>query len=230
MSLETFHTAVNPLPEIVGIRAVAERMLALPEALTEETKRRQWKMLIDDLPEIPLRVVDNDTVIAPAAEFSNKANVENPELYAIFPYRTYGLGKPDIEMAKRTYAIRIHKDNGGWQQNSIQAAYLGLTEDARRMVVKSFSTWDKNFRFPAFWGPNYDWTPDQDHGNVAMIALQRMLVQYENDTYKLLPSWPIEWDVKFKVNAPKNTQVEGAFKNGKLTIVKELPHSGANTK
>jgi len=218
MSLETFHTAVDPLPEIAGIRAVAERMLALPETITTGVQRRQWKKLIDDLPKIPLRLVDNDTVIAPAAEFSNKANVENPELYAIFPYRTYGLGKPDIELAKRTYAIRIHKDNGGWQQNSIQAACLGYTDEAKHMVVESFSNWDKNFRFPAFWGPNYDWTPDQDHGNVAMIALQRMLIQYENDTFNLLPAWPKEWDVIFKVNLPGNSSVEGLYKNGELSI------------
>jgi alpha-L-fucosidase 2 len=228
MSLETFHTAVNPLPEIVGIRSVAERMLALPEALTTETRRLQWKKLIDDLPAIPLRVVDNDTVIAPAAVFSSKANVENPELYSIFPYRTYGFGKPDIELAKRTFAIRNHKDNGGWQQNSIQAAYLGLTEDARQMVVESFSNWDKNFRFPAFWGPNYDWTPDQDHGNVAMIALQRMLIQYENNTIIMMPAWPKEWDVRFKLNAPHNTSIEGVYKHGIMMEIKTIPENRIN--
>lgn len=153
MSLETFHTAVNPLPEIVGIKAVAEKMLALPDTLISSAQSAQWKKLINDLPEIPLRVIDNKTVLAPAAKFSNKANSENPELYAIFPYRTYGIGKPDIELAKRTFAIRIHKENGGWQQNSIQAAYLGLTNEAKQMVIESFSKWDNNFRFPAFWGP-----------------------------------------------------------------------------
>ena len=177
------------------------------------------------MPEIPLRVVNNDTVIAPAAEFSDKKNVENPELYAIFPYRTFGIGKPDLELAKRTFAIRTHKDNFGWQQNSIQAAYLGLTDEAKRMVTESFSTWDKNFRFPAFWGPNYDWTPDQDHGSVAVNALQRMLIQYENDKVYLFPAWPKEWDVHFKVNAPGNTTIEGIFENGKIVRLKTTPEN-----
>jgi alpha-L-fucosidase 2 len=225
MSLETFHKAVNPLPEIVGIRAVAEKMLALSGNLLNETQRRQYIHLINDLPEIPLRVVNNDTVIAPAAEFSDKQNVENPELYAVFPYRTFGIGKPDLDLAKRTFAIRIHKDNFGWQQNSIQAAYLGLADEARRMVTESFSTWDKNFRFPAFWGPNYDWTPDQDHGSVAVNALQRMLIQYENDKAYLFPAWPAVWDVNFKVNAPGNTTVEGKYKNGKVISMKISPEN-----
>ena len=223
MSLETFHTAENPLPEIIGIRTVAEKILALPQSLIPESLRQQWKLLINDLPEVPTRIVNNETVLAPASEFSNKANVENPELYAIFPYRTYGIGKPNIEVALRTFAIRNHIENGGWQQNSIQSAYLGLTDEAKRMVVESFSNWDQNFRFPAFWGPNYDWTPDQDHGNVAMIALQRMLIQYENDKVYLLPAWPKGWDVKFKVNAPNNTTIEGVYENGKMMKMETRP-------
>jgi hypothetical protein len=216
MSLETWHTAENPLPEIVGIKAVASKMLALPAGMITDIQRSQWIKLIRDLPEIPLRTVNNETVLAPAAVFSNKANVENPELYAIFPYRTYGVGKPDIDLAKRTFAIRIHKENGGWQQNSIQAALLGFSDDARQMVIQSFSTWDKHFRFPAFWGPNYDWSPDQDHGNVAMIALQRMLVQYDIDTFTLLPAWPAGWNVRFRVNMPGNVIREGVYEDGKL--------------
>lgn len=216
MSLETFHRAVNPLPEIVGIRAVADKMLALPVGLTSEAQRKQWMELVRDLPALPVRVANNETVIAPAVEYYDKANVENPELYAIFPYRAFGLGKPGLDMAKRTFDIRIHKDNTGWQQNAIQAACLGLTDEARKMVVERFSTWDRHFRFPAFWGPNYDWSPDQDHGNVAMIALQRMLIQYDNEKYDMLPAWPEDWDVNFKVNGPGNTTIEGIYKDGKI--------------
>jgi len=109
------------------------------------------------------------------------------------------------------------------QQNSIQAAYLGLTDEAGRMVAESFSTWDKNFRFPAFWGPNYDWTPDQDHGNVAMIALQRMVIQYENDKVYVLPAWPEEWDVNFILHAPENTTVECEYRNGEILKLQVNP-------
>lgn len=216
MSLETFHTAINPLPEIVGIRKVTGKMLALPTTFSTKNQKQQWEKLIQDLPSIPRRVVNNDTLLAPASEYSDKKNIENPELYAIFPYRIFTIGKPDIDLAKRTFAARIHKANGGWQQNSIQAAYIGLTDDAKKMVVESFSTWDTNFRFPAFWGPNYDWTPDQDHGCVAMNALQRMIIQYEDTTVNLLPAWPKEWDVRFKVSGPNQTTIEGSFENGKM--------------
>jgi alpha-L-fucosidase 2 len=222
-SLETFHTAVNPLPEIVGIRKVSEKMLKLPPYLLTDTQRQQWEKLILDLPDVPVRVVNNDTVLAPAAEFSDKRNIENPELYAVFPYRTYCIGKPDIEIARRTFAIRTHKENIGWQQNPVQAAYLGLTAEAKQMVVERFSDWDKNFRFPGFWGPNYDWTPDQDHANIGILALQRMLIQYDDDLIYMFPAWPKEWDVHFKVNAPDNTTIEGIYENGNVIKMKTSP-------
>ncbi|MDB5212063.1 MAG: hypothetical protein JWQ30_2890, partial [Sediminibacterium sp.] len=127
MSLETFHTASNPLPEIVGIKKVAEKMLALPDISITKAQYEQWKKLIDALPSIPKRVVNSDTLLAPAETYSNKKNIENPELYAVFPYRTFTVGKPNLDLATKTFFARTHKDNKGWQQNSIQAASLGLT-------------------------------------------------------------------------------------------------------
>ncbi|SMD02015.1 DUF5703 domain-containing protein [Pedobacter nyackensis] len=218
MALETFHSAVNPLPEIVGITVVAGKMLHLPVQFVGKEKKEEWTKLVKDLPALPTRIVGNDTLLAPAHKYSNKANVENPEMYAVFPYRMFTVGKPNVEMARKTFAAKTHKENKGWQQNSIQAAFLGLPEESKKMVVESFSTWDKNFRFPAFWGPNYDWTPDQCHGSVAMIALQRMLLQYENDDVKLLPAWVKEWDVHFKLIGPGNKSYEGTVKDGTLVL------------
>lgn len=218
MSLETFHTAVNPLPEIVGIRVVAEKLLQLP--FPSAKQKQTWTALIKALPEVPLRLKGADTLLAPAQIYSNKANIENPELYAVFPYRAYAVGKPGLDLAIRSFNARTHRENGGWQQNSIQAACLGLTQEAKAMVVESFSKWNKEMRFPAFWGPNYDWTPDQCHGSVAVTALQRMLLQYEDDKVTLLPAWPAEWDVQFRLAGPGGKRYEGVVANGHLKLRK----------
>ncbi len=108
MSLETYQEAVNPLPEVVGIRTVADKMLALPASFFSDEQREQWKKLLKDLPTIPIRIVNNDTLLAPAATYSKKQNIENPELYAIFPYRQYTIGKQNTELGKRTFALRTH--------------------------------------------------------------------------------------------------------------------------
>lgn len=218
-SLETYQTAVNPLPEIVGIKVVTEKMLAFPENLIPASTRNQWQKLLSKLPPIPFRKIGVDTLLSPAFQYGAQNNVENPELYAVFPYREYIVGKPHLNLALNTYKQRNHKQNIGWQQNPIQAAYLGLHDEAKRMIVDRFSSWDENFRFPAFFGPNYDWTPDQCHGNVAMIALQRMLLQYDNEKITLLPAWPKEWDVHFRLKLPNKKSYEGIYKNGVLVEI-----------
>ena len=90
-------------------------------------------------------------------------------------------------------------------------AYLGLADDARKAIVSRARSHDRGERFPAFWGPNYDWTPDQDHGGVLMKTLQAMLLQTDGRQIFLLPAWPKEWDVEFKLHAPQQTIVEGVY-------------------
>ena len=102
---------------------------------------------------------------------------------------------------------------------------LGLTDEAKAAVVRNFSTPHTGSRFPAFWGPNFDWIPDQDHGSVASIALQRMVLQFDDGKIHLLPAWPQEWDVEFKLHAPGQTVVEGSYSKGRLEALTVSPAS-----
>jgi hypothetical protein len=223
-SIETFWEDVtNPLPEIAGLRFVLSRLLQLEgiDAAFAGTCRRT----LAEMPETPVGEKDSRKVLLPALRFQQKRhNVENPELYAVFPYRLYGVGKPSQEIAGYSYDHRINKISLGWHQDAIQAALLGKTEEAATILKRNFNI-HKGFRFPAFWGADYDWPPDQCHGGVAVRALQNMLIQTEGDDILLFPAWPKEWDVKFKVWAPGQTSVEGELKNGELLNLKVVPES-----
>ncbi len=175
------------------------------------------------MPPVPTRAVNGAKLLACAESYDGKQNIENPELYAIFPYRRYRLGEPDLALARRTFAQRAVKQTGGWQQNAIKAAYLGLAEEAAKMAGQNFSTWSSQHRFPAMWGPNYDWIPDQDHGSVAMIALQRMLLQYDGAEIRLIPAWPEKWNVDFNLHAPYKTTIECSVRNGEIAEMKVIP-------
>ena len=108
---------------------------------------------------------------------------------------------------------------------------LGLTDEARRDVTKNATRQClirepvHEARFPAFWGPNFDWTPDQCQGSVTMIALQRMLMQCDGREIRLLPAWPKEWTASFKLHAPYHPTVEGRVENGKVLDLKVTPES-----
>ena len=165
--------------------------------------------------------------LMPAMKFWDKKNVENPELYAIFPYRVFTVlaGGEKLETAKRSYAARQHRDNYCWRQDPIQSALLGMAVESWNAVVERTSGVQPGFRFPAMWAAGSDWMPDQDHGGVMMSALQRMLVQYEGDKILVLPAWPKDWNVSFKLHAPKGTTIEGVYRDGKLEPLKVVPES-----
>lgn len=223
-SLETYPDVVNPLPDIAGLRWTLEGLLKLPLSRGDARRRNLWRRLLAQLPPLPTKTENGQTVLLPAQQIlAQPINSEDPELYAVFPYRLYGMGKPDIEVARSTYARRPYTGNEGWRQDPIWAAMLGLTEEARRMVAQRFAAKHPGSRFPAFWGPNYDWIPDQDHGCGGMIALQAMLMQTDGDRILLLPAWPKQWDVSFRLHAPGKTVVEGIFREGKLQSVKVTP-------
>lgn len=225
-SLETWQQVVNPLPEIAGLQYVLDGLLTLPTEMGGKERREKWSRLKASLPPIPTREVGGKVVLSPAERIlADSANCENPELYAIFPYRLYGLQRPDVDIAIRTFEARKFKGHSGWQQDDTQAALLGLTEQAKSYVAERLSRKHEGSRFPAFWGPNFDWIPDQDHGGNGLMALQCMLMQPVGDKILLFPAWPKEWDVDFRLHAPGNTVVEGRYCSGALETLTVSPES-----
>jgi len=222
-ALETFWKATNPTPDVAGLRYVLKRLLDFPVNLLPSDMLIRWRRLATEVPEIPQRVNDDRHVLLPADQFSDPKNVENPELYAIFPFRLYGLGKPDLETARNTFATRRIKRAGCWHQDGIQAALLGDVDVARNALVKAFSLQDPLLRFPAFWAPSNDYAPDQDNGGNGQNTLQKMIVQTNGNLIVLLPAWPEEWNLLFKLHAPRNTTLEGRVSNGKLEQLKVYP-------
>ncbi len=226
-SLETWQKAVNPLPPIAGLRFALSGLLSLPPDLTGEERRASWRRLLGHLPSLPAKEEAGRRFLLPAQEFGQLRNSENPELYAIFPYRLFGVGKPSLQTGRLTFQKRRVKRTGGWTQDAIQTAYLGLADVAASYTATNFSNHHGGSRFPAFWGPNFDWVPDQDHGSVALMALQTMLMQSEGEKIFLFPAWPKKWDVEFKLHAPMSTTVEGAYRNGELKRLRVTPQSRA---
>ena len=195
--------------------------------------------MLKTIPPIPLRYIEiKDSLnpaaspelkqtISPAVSWERINNVETPQLYPVFPWRIYGVGKENLELARNTYfydpeAIRF-RSHVGWKQDNIWAACLGLTEEAKRLTLAKLS--NGPHRFPAFWGPGYDWTPEHNWGGSGMIGLQEMLLQTNGEQILLFPAWPKEWDIHFKLHAPGKTTVEAALKDGKVTDLKVLPES-----
>ena len=224
-ALETWWVCTNAMPEAAGLNYLTRRLKTLPAGLATEEQVRFFDHIAAILPPIPLREIAGKKMLAPAEVFDEKQNVENPELYAVYPFRLFGLGKPHIDLAVNALDARTDRGHFGWRQDDIFMALLGLTDQARQGLAERASEWNEKRRFPAFWGPNYDWTPDQDHGGVLTKTLQVMLVQCEDRQIRLLPAWPADWDVTFKLRAPYKTTLEGSVRRGRIERLDVTPKS-----
>jgi hypothetical protein len=219
---ETYKMAYNATSTIAALQTLATRLLELPAQYLDSTKRIHYEQFLERLPEIRLREIDGHTVIAPAWQWERINNTESPQLYPVFPWGIYGLGKAGLDTAINTYRydpdVLKFRDYIGWKQDAIWAARLGLTEDAKELMTKKLQ--NSGRKFPAFWGPGYDWTPDHNWGGSGMIALQEMLLQTDGEKLLLLPAWPEEWNVHFKLHAPNNRIIECNYIDGEVKKLK----------
>jgi len=239
-SLETYQrNAVNPTPDIAGLKSVLPRLLNLPVKWTSPEQRNTWQKVLSDLPAIPMGKTANGKLppfgvgdpngkptILPAESYGKTSNKENPELYVVFPYRLYGVGKPDLSLALNTFSARLFPWDVCWGQDGPQSALLGLTAVAKKAAIDEFTDYGDE-RFPWFWKAGGDWIPDLDDGGTGMITLESMLMQYDGKRIQLLPAWPGDWIADFKLHAPDRTTVEGHVENGKVTSLKVTPQSRA---
>lgn len=241
-SLETYQLdAVNPTPDIAGLKSILPRLLALPKDVSTQQQKAKWQKVLQDLPQIPVGKTtkgkipipalapsdsDGEVVLLPAQEYGKRGNSENPELYTVFPYRLYGVGKPGLELARRTYFARRAPQYTCWGQDGTQSSILGLTSEAKKAVIAEFTNYgDQHFKW--FWAPAHDYIPDMDNGGDGMITLQNMLMQCDGKRIQLTPAWPKDWTADFRLHAPDNTIVEGHVENGKVTALKVTPQSRA---
>jgi hypothetical protein len=224
---ETYKMAYNSTSLIAGLKVVLKRLLELPEKYLSVEKRKYWNNMLNRIPEIAFREKEGYKTISPAWSWARVNNQELPQLYTVFPFSLYGIGLPNLDVAINTwkYGIdtSIQKNYISWHQDAIFCARLGLTEEAAAITIKKLKNADR--RFPTFWGPGHDWVPDHNWGGSGMIGLQEMLMQTVDNKIYLFPAWPATWDVKFKLNAPFKTIVEGELKNGKLVNYSVTPVS-----
>ena len=247
-TVETYQPVTNPGTEMTALRYVLTKLLSFDIGAE---RKAHWTRLLGELPELPVRRIRGMDLLAVGDEYAPGREIcESPELYSVYPFRQAWLGRPDrIALARQSFHVRMTSldgtgdkqpvETGGWQSAPVQAAYLGLAREAARLTSINFNdqfiAWHGNVdpdvpfpsrpraRFPAFWETKMDGTPDNDHGANSVNALQSMLLQSDGEKIYLLPAWPEDWDVSFKLWANDNTLVECVYRGGKVQSLKVTP-------
>jgi Domain of unknown function (DUF5703) len=222
---ETYKMAYNSTSTIGALQTITTRLLALPRKYISAEKRKHLEEFLLSIPPINYTTIDGHTIIAPAKSWEKIKNTESPQLYPVYPWGIFGIGKSGLDTALNTWhydtSVIKFRSHIGWKQDNIFAARLGLTDEAWRLTALKLQNAEN--KFPAFWGPGFDWLPDHNWGGSGMIGMQEMLMQTDGKKILLLPAWPKNIDVHFKLHAPYNTTVEAEMKNGKLVMLKVLP-------
>ena len=220
---ETFNGAYNATSTVAALRMVTQALIDYENGAGRNTQTdvEYLEGLLKRLPDITIR----DGMIQPAVHYERVQNTETMQLYPVFPWRMYGVGRPDIDVARNTYlndtlALKF-RSHVGWKQDVIWAACLGLADEAQRLL--SLKLADGPYRFPAFWGPGFDWSPDHNWGGSGMIGMQEMLLQEVDSKLYIFPAWPREWNVRFKLCASRGAIVEAEMRDGQIVNVKVTP-------
>lgn len=246
--VETYQGVTNPCTEIGAMKFVLTKLLSFD---IDGTRRARWQSMLEAMPGLPLRRVRGLDLLAVGEKYNpGRVLCESPDLYSVYPFRQAWLGRPAaLAIARQSLHLRTTSidgsvddqatETGGWQAAPVQAAYLGLAREAARVTSINFNDrfihWNDNIdpaspppdrpraRFPGFWECKMDGTPDNDHGANSASALQSMLLQSDGKAIYLLPAWPEEWDVAFKLHAANNTIVECEYRDGAVRKLKVTP-------
>jgi len=215
--LETWWIAVNPAPDVAGLRFALDELLLMKAGTPED--QTVWQRFLGEIPEVSMQEIDGRQAIAPAEKWEKKHNAENGELYPVFPFRCFGLGLGSGDIVAWTMEHRSCKDAFGsrcWTQDQIHWAYAGRAAEARDGLIRRFRAASRKCRFPLYGREGPDSCPDFDHFGSGATALQRMLVQEAGDKILLLPAWPADWDADFKLHLAGEAVLSGTVKDGKL--------------
>jgi len=147
---------VNDMPSVSAMASILPKLLLLPQNFTTPTQRAKWSAFLATLPPLPHSA--NGTILL-GAEFlaGGMHNSETPELYAVHPHRVYTVGTATTGGVSLSAAIASYNAdplahaNSGWNQGVMNAALLGLADDAYTAVAQRANTSPApGYRFPAF--------------------------------------------------------------------------------
>ena len=104
---------------------------------------------------------------------------------------------------------------GHWDARNPTSVIAGL-----RRVLIELMTLPEKYTSPTKkkrWQTILDRLPEMPTHPPSLDELRRG----KREKIRLLPAWPAEWDVDFKIHAPYKTTVEGKVRSGRMTFLRE---------
>jgi hypothetical protein len=248
-ALETWWQAQDDMADICGLHHFLPRAIEWGQRYGEGAATlARWQEFLQNLAPVPVgrwtvsrefwqgihdhehvtrAVLDPEGIFlaaaAPGPDQTERHNMENPELYVIFPWGAVGMDSPPRELrrAEETWEHRTWRyANNGWVQDAVQLARLGWGERAKQAQMDHAG---RHQRFPngsfisaaaPFFHKLLTDTPYFDTAGVHAAALNEMLLQGYDGVIRLAPAVSTEWSGRFRLHALDGFEVETCFERG----------------
>lgn len=240
---------------LAAVRDRLEHLAPLPTGIWHR-RPATTEELPPGTPPYTTQIVDHiehtDACYAPAADLYDDRlvhNMENPELYLVFPLALVDGNSPqgDLERAVRTFRQRKHPNSGGWSQCGIQAARLRLPDTVdvimdhvRKHQRYPYGGWNSPGKGLADSKLGVTDAPYFDAMGVNLTAVQEALLQSHclstpqhsdppgTGPIRLLPAVRRDWAGRFRLRARGGFLVTAEFQAQRtVTRVRvEAEHGG----
>jgi hypothetical protein len=144
------------------------------------------------------------------------------ELFSVWPAKLVLRSPEDIEAARRTFEARYWQQiDTGWALDVAFAACLGMLDEVERW-------YDTHFRFTHVFPcglaqeaspmqtdcPVVSWYPSMQGLGTSVIPVLEQLIQDYPDLLVVLPCWPKDVPVRFRLFSPFAGWVEASYRPG----------------
>jgi hypothetical protein len=182
---ETYWDVTNAITDLASVRLLFPLVISVSEQLgVDAALRPQLQDVLDNLHPYQL---DGDVWLPHDPPEVAPGNGENVSCELIWPYGVAGLGAPDHDIAVATWNARPHPYGNVWANDAIQAARLGLGDEAfdgMKVMLQKYQSYPNSFTNNTNGVFEY-------HG-VHLAALNESLLHSWGDAIRVFPALPVD--------------------------------------
>lgn len=182
-SHETYWNVKNAITDLAAVRALFPRVIEASTLLgLDSSLRPQWQNILNNLAAYPAdgtKYLPNDPPASPSR------NNENVTAELLWPYSVTGIGAEDYGKALASFNTRPFPYGNVWSPDAIQAARLGLGNEAYSGMKRMLSIYQN---YPNLRTTNTN--GEFEYLGVHLSALNESLLQSYNDKIRVFPALP----------------------------------------
>jgi alpha-L-fucosidase 2 len=180
---ETYWGVPNAITDLAAVRSLFPSVIAASTTLgLDADLRPQWQDLLTNLTAYP---TDGTHYLPHQPPIAQTHNNENVASEIIWPYDQTGIDAPDYAMAVATWKARPNPYGNVWANDAIQAARLGLGDDANQGMKTMLQKYQN---YPN--GMTNNTNGVFEYLGVHLAVMNESLLQSYNGKIRVFPALP----------------------------------------